>query len=189
MSSNPVYRNHFVLRKGDYQRGLLSGLYQCAANPDLTLDPVTENKFEVFMGCISLVDPDLHWDKHHKIRDKKAVREKIESPETMLYLLMDAMESVGFTVVTDVNEAAMDRYFSPDDNAIEIDYLAMYEGEEGKGRGKGYFEALFAMLYMQYDAVYFSQHSTNAPTLERFYTDKMGMTLIDREDIPDFRVD
>jgi len=63
----------------------------------------------------------------------------------------------------------------------------LFPTHEGGGRGKAYFEMLFERYFKDYETVYWSQHETHSPTLKRFYQEKMGMTLLGIDNVPDFR--
>ncbi len=185
-----VALNHFSLNIDTYRERLSSGFYKASWPGHLWLKPVPTPSFDDFVNdLLQRVNPDLYWPHHWKVRDpKKFQDESLDTPDTQLYMLMDGDQEVGFTMVRTPTEATRARFFNGREDVIEFDYMAMYHGNEGKGRGRVYFEMLFKAYFESgFNTVYWSQHGTNAPTLKNFYRDKMKMTLLATDEIPDFR--
>lgn len=190
-----IHLNHFALSKPVYRQRLSEGFYKSAYS-GLSYEAVPQPDIHTFMTCIWRMNPDLDWDKQAKMYNPELLQEKLRAPETVLYLLKDGDKEVGFALQKASPTLIRQRFFdAANDNeghvperVIELDYLGLFKGQEGGGRGKAFFELLFADLFKTYDHVYWSQHSTNAPTLEAFYRDKMGMEFLGRDEIPDFRI-
>lgn len=186
---NTIQLNHFALDRPTYEIRLASGFY-AAAHPGLSIEEDPDKSYDHFIDRIRRVNPALQWDKQWKIRDRAAVEAKLADPGVKLYRLMDGATEIGFAVVKPPAQSLKDRFFSAatGQKVIEIDYLALFAGHEGKGRGKAFFEMFFADLFKDYDAVYWSQKTSNAPTLADFYKTRMGMMLLASDDLPDFRL-
>jgi hypothetical protein len=198
-----IHHNHFCLSKGTYKQRLAGGFYRAAFPENFKIRDAGPVTLDLLLSKIARVDKTLHWDKQPKLRDKEAfIRNYLQTPETRLFALTDNDKEIGFAMIKSVSDKNRERFFSPQGKGllsdicnrffkprvIEIDYLALYEGEEGHGRGRLYFEMFFSELFKTYDTIYWSQFTSNAPTLERFYREKMGMTLLAKDEVPDFRL-
>jgi hypothetical protein len=198
-----IHHNHFCLTKSTYQERLSIGFYRASFPEGFKIEEVKPLTLDLLLSKIARVDKSLHWDKQPKLRDKEAfIRDYLQTPDSKLFALMDGDREIGFSMIKTVSSDNQARFFSSGDKGvlsrlfnrlfapkvIEIDYLALYDGEEGQGRGRLYFEMFFAALFKKYNTIYWSQFTSNAPTLERFYREKMGMTLLAKDEVPDFRV-
>ena len=166
-----------------------AGFYKVAF-PNLSVEIDPDKSYDHFMNLIRSVNPDLQWDKQWKIRDRKAVEDKLADPSVRIYKLLDGDKPVGFSVIKPAPSTFRSRFSAAAANkpAMEIDYLALFHGEEGKGRGAAFFQIFFDKIFKDNEIVYWTQYSSNAPTLKDFYVKKMGMTLLDTDVVPDFRI-
>jgi hypothetical protein len=185
-----IPKNHFALNRTDYMKGLIEGRYKNEWPEHLNLHPVkaTENNLSRLQGEIS---EKWHWNAQGRYNDG-SLPEKLKHPETALIELMDdtvsLVEPIGYTFVTAPDVSVKERFWNASTHpVIEIENLGLFPDHEGGGRGKAYFEMLFAQYFNKYETVYWSQHETHSPTLKSFYMEKMGMTLLDVDYVPDFR--
>lgn len=180
--------NHFCLDRSTYQSRLQAGFYT-ASFPHLSVQDDPDRSYEHFMSLIHRVNPALQWHRQWKIRDREAVEAKLANPDLQIYSLTDDFRRVGFSVIKPETPSLRERFFAAakGQSVVEIDYLAMFHGEEGQGRGRAFFQIFFDRLFKQHEIVYWSQHSTNAPTLADFYKNRVGMTLLGTDEVPDFR--
>ena len=123
-----------------------------------------------------------------ELYDRDVLQRRAAHPETRLYDLYDGEKRVGFTVVAKISDDLKRRFWAAAENKniIEIECLALYPGEEGKGRGWGFFELVMRELYRDYDIVYWAQSGSNYPTLKAYY-ERQGMTYLGQNEMPDFR--
>jgi len=198
-AANP-YINYFALWLDLYKARLRTGEYSRKASAEargLSRVEVQANKEAVFWGCLEHMDKRLGWLRHKKVEDRDAVRRKLESPDTHLYLFFDRHGQkpgpIGFGVVKVpdpdmiglIHRRLGRRFDKPasQTSCVEIDYLGLFEGRAGKGRGKAFFEMFFEdlLLGQGYDVVCWTQNSSNAETLEDYYLISLGMYLFGRK--------
>ncbi|MEM7619993.1 MAG: hypothetical protein AAF228_05960 [Pseudomonadota bacterium] len=189
---NKIELYHYSLSKDVYKDRLKSNFYKNSWPLHLHLERVEKPTVQFFMKQIKKMDPELFWDCQSKLNDPDFETEYLNGPESEMFMLTDNGRSVGFALVKSMPESLKNKFFAACNNenrpkAIEVNYLGLFNGEAGKKRGKSYFEMLFAQYFKDYDRVYWSQHSTNAPTLKKYYIEKMGMELHEIEIIEDFR--
>lgn len=185
-----VLKNHWQLPKTRYEHGVLTGIYNRSWHEALsieTVDPIFEN-LDPLMSRMS----EMWGWKDQSRYNETALREKLAQAGTNLYHLRDAREAkpvIGYALVSVVQQPLKDRFWSAanDLNILEIDNLGLFPGNEGGGRGKAFFEMIFAKHFVENDILYWSQHETHAPTLTRFYREKMKMEHLATDHVPDFR--
>lgn len=181
-----ILKNHFALHRTNYLKGLAAGRYNTRWPDALSMRRIEATSESLHAQQLK-VDPRWGWVRQGRYHDP-ALPARLAHPETALYELVDGHDAVGFTLVTAPAPALRERFFGAADYpVIEIENLGMYQGCEGGGRGKSYFEMHFARYFPRYEAVYWSQHETHSPTLRRFYQEKMGMALLATDRVPDFR--
>lgn len=187
---------HFGINKESYQRGLGASFYDAAAPPEYAIRRLLNPTFEQFRDdFVARVNPDLFWPYQHKLHHPQSfIADHLSGPESGLYALTHNGADIGFALAMHTPDDLKTRFFpaataqAPPPKVAQLDYLALFKGEEGQGRGRIFFEIFFRKFFSEgYDAVYWSQHSTNAPTLFRWYLDKLGMTHLATDTIPDFR--
>ncbi len=185
-----VPKNHWALTKARYQRGILSGIYNNSWPANLHIQSIapTYENLEPMMDKMSVL---WHW-KDQERHNEEALRKKLAQSGTALYSLRDSLEEkpeVGYALVSAPPISLKQRFWpaANDIGVLEVNNLGMFPGNEGGGRGKAYFEMIFDRHYKDNDIVYWSQHETHAPTLTRFYGEKMQMELLATDRVPDFR--
>jgi len=186
-----IAKNHFALNRTDYTKGLISGRYKNQWQSSLDIRPIalpTEDKLSELQGKM---DEKWHWSAQERYNDG-SLTVKLTHPETALFELMDdsasSINPIGYTFVTAPDTSVKERFWGAANHpVIEVENLGLFPTHEGGGRGKAYFEMLFERYFKDYETVYWSQHETHSPTLKRFYQEKMGMTLLGIDNVPDFR--
>jgi hypothetical protein len=185
-----IAKNHFALNRTDYIKGLTAGRYKNQWRSSLDMYPIdaTEARLSLLQ---SKMDEKWHWKSQDRYNDG-SLSEKLIHPETALFELMDddvsETKPIGYTFVTAPDPSVKERFWGAANHpVIEIENLGLFPTHEGGGRGKAYFEMLFARYFKDYETVYWSQHETHSPTLKRFYQKKMGMTLLATDHVTDFR--
>jgi hypothetical protein len=185
-----IAKNHFALNRTEYTKGLIAGRYKNQWRSNLRLRPVELTKDKLF-ELQGQMDQRWGWSRQDRYNDG-SLPAKLIHQETALFELIDEDVSntkpIGYTFVTAPDASVKERFWgAANHSVIEIENLGLFPMHEGGGRGKAYFEMLFDRYFKDYETVYWSQHETHAPTLKRFYMEKMGMTLLDTDYVPDFR--
>ena len=182
-----IRKNHFALTKPRYIKGTLTGVYNTAWSPRLWLKEI-DATYENLEPLMAKLSEKWHWNQQDRYTEE-LLKEKLSQEGTRLFLLEDSGEPIGYAMVSRPPRSIIDRFWeaSNDIKALEIDNLGLFPGYEGGGRGKKYFEMIFDQTFQEYDLVYWSQHETHSPTLRQFYQDKMGMSLLGYDCVPDFR--
>lgn len=170
-----------------YEAQLASGLLRNAWPLNLTMHEVPAT-LENFWPRINRMSEKWQWNKQPRYNDG-SLEAKLAHPETRLFDLCDNGVPVGYTLITAPSQALKHRFWKAanDVRVIEIENLGLFPNCEGNGRGKAYFEMCFDMLFKQYDVVHWSQTDVHSETLTHFYREKLGMTLLATDKIPDFR--
>jgi hypothetical protein len=187
-----VPKNHWQLTKPRYERGILSGLYNKAWPNHLYVEPIENPTYEDLEPLMDKMSEKWGWKDQERYTEE-ALRDKLAQTGTTIYLLCDDTEPndpvIGYALVSIVQKPLKDRFWSAanDVKVLEIDNLGLFPKKEGGGRGKAYFEMIFARHFADNDIVYWSQHETHAPTLTRFYREKMQMEHLARDHVPDWR--
>lgn len=178
-----ILKNHFALSVGTYKERLASGFYSDSWG-ELSIEqiPATVENFTPLVRQLGLK---WSWDRQPRYTGK-SLEEKLSRGE--LFILKDKGRTVGYSFATEADLGTVNKFF-PGKRVMEIENMGMFPGEEGGGRGKKYFEMLFVRYFKNHDVVYWSQHETHSPSLGQFYEKKMGMTLLLKEPVPDFRLD
>ena len=185
-----VLKNHWELTKPRYEKGLANGVYNSAWPDALSIAPI-EPTFENLDPLMTRMSEKWSWKDQERYNEND-LRKKLSQQGTALYLLQDTRKPdpvIGYALVSAVQQPLKRRFWSAanDIRVLEIDNLGLFPGNEGGGRGKAFFEMIFARHFSENDVVYWSQHETHAPTLTRFYRDTMKMKLLDKDYVPDFR--
>ena len=167
-------RDAFSARRRDWEAprdGLWIKLV--LANADLVLDRVGR----------------IEWGWINKeIYDGPALANRLKDPHTRLYDLYDGDRAVGYALIVAPERRLKQRFWGAAQNqsVIEIENLALYPGEESGGRGWSFFQLVMTELYKRYDDVYWSQSSSNYPTLFDYYK-RQGMEHLASDEVADFR--
>lgn len=185
-----VPKHHWQLTKPRYEQGVLTGIYNQSWHAALSIEAINPT-FENLDPLMTRVSEKWNWKDQDRYNEA-ALREKLAHTGTSLYRLRDAREEnpvIGYALVSIVRQPLKGRFWSAanDVKILEIDNLGLFPGNEGGGRGKAFFEMIFAKHFAENDIVYWSQHETHAPTLTRFYRDRMKMEHLATEHVPDFR--
>lgn len=187
-----VPKNHWQLTRPQYERGLLSGLYNNTWPDNLDIEAIENPTFEDLEPLMDKVSEKWGW-KDQERYSEELLKEKLSRKGTLIYLLIDKHDKedpvIGYALVSVVQKPLKDRFWSAanDTRVLEIDNLGLFPNKEGGGRGKAYFEMIFAKHFANNDIVYWSQHETHAPTLTRFYREKMNMEHLAKDFVPDWR--
>ena len=186
-----IPRYHWALTKPRYEKGVLTGIYNNTWPENLRLEPICSPTFEELRPLMAKMSEKWGWDQQGRYNEE-ALRKTLAQPGTKLYLLRDTTESepvIGYALVSKPPEEKISRFWgrANDVNVLEIDNLGLFPNKEGGGRGKSFFEKIFADHFPNNDIVYWSQHDTHSPTLARFYRERMQMELLDTDRVPDFR--
>ena len=170
-----------------YQGQLASGLLRNAWPLNFTMNEVPATS-ENFWPRIDKMSEKWGWNKKPCYTDG-SLEGRLSHPETRLFDLCDNGVVVGYTLITAPSQALKDRFWKAanDVRVIEIENLGLFPDCEGNGRGKAYFEMCFDILFKRYDVVHWSQTDVHSPTLTNFYREKLGMTLLATDRVPDFR--
>lgn len=182
-----VQLNYYALTQSDYISRVQSGFYE--HDPDIQLFE-TEKTYDHLMGLIGRVNPALYWDQQSKLKDRAAVEARLADKQTRLFVIMDGDQAIGFSMSKAPAQRLTEKFAQAAHHSArfgEIDYLAMFHGHEGGGRGKAAFLKMFEWMFDQYDVVGWSQYSTNAPSLKRWYIDVLGMQWLGADEVEDFR--
>lgn len=186
-----IPKNHWQLTKPRYERGLLSGVYNNHWPNQLYIEPIAPT-YENLEPLMDKMSEKWGW-KDQERYSEDALREKLSRAGSAIYLLCDRTEKenpvIGYALVSAVQQPLKDRFWSSanDTRVLEIDNLGLFPNKEGGGRGKAYFEMIFDKHFKENDIIFWSQHETHAPTLTRFYKEKMQMEYLARDYVPDFR--
>ena len=189
-----IPKNHWQLTKPRYQRGLLSGIYNNDWPKNLDLTPIENPTYEDLEPLMDKMSEKWSWKDQGRYTEE-LLRVKLAKKGSIIYLLLDKAEKdnpvIGYALVSVVEKPLKDRFWSAanDTRILEVDNLGLFPNKEGGGRGKAYFEMIFSRHFKDNDIVYWSQHETHAPTLTRFYGEKMQMEHLAKDYVPDFRQD
>lgn len=180
-----IVKNHFALAASAYHDGIQTEKYDVSWPENMRLEriPATIGNYQ---PLIEALGKKWDWDKQPRYQGQ-SLRSKLADPQAALYLLKDGKDSIGYAFVASPSGTLQNRFFQ-NASVIEFENLGMFPGYEGGGRGKKYFEMLFAEYFRTHDHVYWSQHETHSPTLKRYYQEKLGMELLDQDLVPDFRI-
>ena len=183
-----IEKFYWALNRKDYESGACKGTYRTEWPKNLELRPLP-NELHQLKPRMERLSKKWHWSAQPRYNDA-ALSEKLAQPGTELFGLYDTSEAIGeigYALASKPNASLRVRFWPSKMNVMEVDNLGLYPGYEGGGRGKAFFEMLFDRLFVDNDAVFWSQHNTHNPTLPRFYKDKMGMSLLATDTIEDFR--
>ena len=181
-----IPKNHFALSVEQYRRRVKAGRYAVTWPKNLALVEIPAT-IENYKPLVEKLGTKWHWDKQPRYNGH-SLEEKLSHPKAALFILQDNGLPVGYAFVGAPSDDLKKRFWgNANARVIEIENLGLFPGQEGGGRGKKYFEMLFAKYFDNYDIVYWSQHETHSPTLKRFYRDKIGMKLLATDRVPDFR--
>ena len=142
--------------------------------------PTTWRNFKERIGKIS-TDKGINWAEL-PVYQQEAMLPILAHPETRLLSLQKEGSEIGYSLIVPATPALKNRFWAATNHqppsVIEIENLALYEGQRGAGVGKLFFEMIFENLFQRYDTVYWGTSDFNADTLVKFYTDKMFMTKL-----------
>lgn len=179
-----IIKNHLAMDRATWEAGLLSGHFHNAWRDGLHLQEIAPT-YEAFKPMLDAVSTKWHWNKQPRYAEPE-LRARLAGDETRLFMLKDGPQDVGYSLVVGVDGDLKAKFWNADKSVVEIENLATFPGQEGKGRGMAYFEMMFNNLFSDYETVYWSMSSSNYPTLLDYYL-RMGMTLLKQEPVPDFR--
>ena len=88
---------------------------------------------------------------------EELLRKKLAHNGSVIYLLLDQSEKddpiIGYALVSVVQKPLKNRFWSAanDTRVLEVDNLGLFPNKEGGGRGKAYFEMIFAKHFLDND--------------------------------------
>ena len=183
-----VNKHYWALTREQYMDGIRTGTYRTSWPLNLALLLLSQT-YEALEPRMESLSEKWHWADQGRYTED-ALRAKMQEPETELFGLIDRTAQkpeVGYTLASRLSGQLLTRFWPEHTSVMEIDNLGLYPGNEGGGRGKAYFEMLFARYFPANDVVYWSQHETHGPTLSQFYRDKMRMAYLGTDQVEDFR--
>ena len=169
-----IFQNHFLLYKEDFlqHRKEVEGL--SIKSVELTSEFVLNRVEKIQWGWIN-----------KKIYFPEVLEERIKNPQMKLFDLYDGEQNVGYVLISPPAHPYDVKGAVNDNSVIEIENIALYPSQEGKGRGWAFISLIMDEIYKTYDTVYLSQSHTNYPTLKAFYL-RHGMTFLGIDSYPDF---
>ncbi|WP_262694696.1 GNAT family N-acetyltransferase [Kordiimonas aquimaris] len=183
-----IKRYHWAINKSEYLTGLANDNFKDTWSDDLSIAPQKPGKstYEEFYPMLKRIP--WMWERK-EINQESRLRTRLSRPGTQLVHLKANDAVIGFALLADPRIPLTKKFgYAADNKRVkEIEDLALFPDEAGKGRGTAYFEMFFKMLFEEYDVVYWSQSETNHPGLYAYY-ERMGMNHIGTTEEPDFRV-
>ncbi|GEM_PF-2164793 len=180
-----ITKTHLAIDSRKFHKNQRAGLYEPPTN-SLSLHEIAPG-FEHFRDLLARVGAPWGWDKQDRY-ERQILHARLEDPQTRLFMLRDGELDVGYALVVGVNQSVMSRFW-PQANqprVIEIENLGLFPGEEGGGRGWGFFQLVMNDLFESSDVVYWSMSSSNYPTLLNYYLNQ-GMEILAQDVVPDPR--
>lgn len=185
---NSIDRYHFSMSSNDFsskrKSGHFNGFYRNLSFKDI--QPTLDTFMPLFekVGC--------HWGWQYKdcYKSRQNLKTRLESPTSRLLHLLDDNKVIGYALITKPNLSVISRVNSHYDikgTVIEIENLGLFPGQEGGGRGGKLFEMIMDDLFKSYDYVYWSSRDYHAPTLMEYYKNKLGMRLLEVDQVQDVR--
>jgi hypothetical protein len=173
------YGKHYLsIKRPTWVGGVLSGHFKSAWQ-GLDLQEIENPSYEDFEPLIDQIETGVKW------RDlvgysKEAMEPVFADPQTRLFLLKRGADTVGYSLVIKAKPAFTTRFnaSAKDEKIIEIENLALFEAYRGDGLGKSYFEMMFKELFKTHNVVCWGTSDFNAPTLLKFYTDRLRMNVL-----------
>lgn len=120
--------------------------------------------------------------------DDDVLPQRIVDQKLRLFDLYDGDgDPIGYSIVNDPDQTVRSKFLSAvlHLNPIEMENLAMFPGNEGRGRGKYFMYTIMKQLMDEgYNPVYFSTSHANFPSLPAFY-ERIGMRKIGEDQMLD----
>lgn len=178
-----ILKHHFSMSGAQFRS-------RHAADAGPRRDVWIEEKTPTVEGVIDRVSR-IPWGWINKeIYDRDVLSRRLAEPGVRLFDLCAKGEKqpIGYALIVPPERKLKHRFWGAanDQSVIEIENLALFPGHEGQGRGWSFFQLVMAQLYRDYDIVYWSQSSTNFPTLKAYY-ERQGMSFRGSDEVPDFR--
>lgn len=172
-------KHHLSLGKLSWENGQLSRKYNDAW-AGLKVEQIKNPTWNDFERLVGQIKTGVDWAslEAHK---ENIISDILTHPETKLLLLKQNGKEVGYSFIVPIKPELKNRFWSASQNkkVIEIANLALFDGQRGNGIGKSFFEMIFKELFNKYDTVYWGTSDFNADSLVKFYTDKLGMEILD----------
>jgi len=180
-----ITKTHLAIGARKFHWNQRVGLYKSPIN-GLNIQEVIPD-YELFTNLLGRVGAPWGWDKQDRYQ-KPLLHARLEDSQTRLFMLRDGEHDIGYALVVGVDQSVKSRFW-PQANqprVIEIENLGLFPGEEGGGRGWGFFQLVMNDLFNSSDVVYWSMSSSNYPTLLDYYRDH-GMEILAQDVVPDPR--
>lgn len=174
-----TYGKHYLsIKRPTWVKGVLSGHFK-EAWERLDLQEVSNASYADFKPLLDKIETGVKW-KDLEGYSEQAMEPIFADPKTRLFLLKKGTEIAGYSLVTRASPAFTTRFnaATKDESIIQIENLALFEGFRGDGLGKSYFEMMFKKLFKENDVVCWGTSDFNAPSLLKFYTDRLRMNVL-----------
>ena len=174
--SDTIKRTHFMRLKAEFnQNGIQQGhrLREIPATPENVINRVAQIPWG--------------WIKK-KIYDNEVLPHRIKNQKMRVFDLVDNGKTVGYALIIHPDKDIKNSFLQSVQNQriVEIENIALFPGEAGKGRGKSFLNLIQQTLFQEgYDAVYLNTSATNHPTLPEFYR-RCGMTDLGQAEVANF---
>lgn len=176
--SDTIRRTHFLRLKDDFEAVGINPNHWIREIPP-TPERVTSRVSRIPFGWIK-----------KKIYDPDVLPNRMAEQKMRLFDLMDGDQAkpVGYVIAIVPDEPIQKRFLSAVQNRrpIEIENIALFPTEAGKGRGRSFLNLIQARFFREgHGVVYLNTSATNHPTLPDFYR-RAGMTDLGQDEVPNF---
>ena len=184
---NTIERYHWFLEKTQYLSHIANGHFKNTWSDSLSYEkvPRQDMTYEALVTMMRRVG--FGWE--NKSNNKVTLlSERLKHDRTELFRLKHEHEEIGFSLHATPSFQLPQQFYNCAHGlkVREIEALGLYRGQAGAGRGRSFFEMFFQKIFCDYDAVYWTQSSSNHPGLYKFY-ERMGMQHIATTIEPAFR--
>lgn len=131
----------------------------------------------------------IPWNWINKeIYDADILPDRIIDQNMRLFDLLDDGKEVGYCIGVTPEKNIQNAFLGASKhlNPYEIENIALFPNQEGRGRGRSFLKRLMREFFDdQHNPIYLNVSETNHPHLPQFYT-RAGMTLVGYDRVPDF---
>ena len=134
-----IARYHWALDKQAYIKGVANDRFKTDWDKSLDIQLLPPDKTTYEEVYPRLVRVGWQWE-HKSINQEQALRDRLSKDGTQIYLLLDDKREIGFALLSTPEMRLFRNFnFSARNKTIkEIEDLALYPDEAGKGRGKSW---------------------------------------------------
>lgn len=178
--SKKIKRTHFLKLKDDFEAvGINPNHWVREIEP--TPERITSRVSRIPFGWIK-----------KKIYDPEVLPDRMIAQKMRLFDLMDGDQEkpVGYVIAIIPEETIQKKFLSAVKNyrPIEIENIALFPNEAGKGRGRSFLNLIQARFFREgHGLVYLNTSATNHPTIPDFYR-RAGMTDLGQDEVPNFNI-